>query len=423
MSTPYWDRARVAESQRGILPAPRNENVHSPRLPGGSLFAAANDRHLMGWSDRGGASRYMGDCWATRVASELEQAPGQVWPIPGTDRAGYTVRAIARLDDSEALMREVNRHQLENPDFVLVGVRDDGSPCLQSVDAKFAIDRIKKSQVSAEALTALLAIEDGVARSLITTAMQSVGIDTAEPINGLFIAPRSTFTDLLLRRLPGGRNPSGPPPPIVTIEPEPATLYLGTPPARLIGALARIDMLPVTPRENVLSAIYYLRLACACLWMAAEEHRPLFGGVRPYEAEPAQVAAEITRRSSVAESAWDLVTQWATDVEPVARSREAIASVATLPLAMRDIRTRVEAIGGEQANRLVRTVRRELDVVFRTHLTEAVGDIAADDPRPLGEILDMMASASRDLKLTMQEEFERLLLTHATIRAEHDTVE
>lgn len=418
-----WDRARVTESQRGIRPAPRNENTHSERLPGGSLFAAANDRQLMGWSDRGGASRYMGDCWATRVAAELEQTPGQIWPIPGSDRHGYTVRAVARLDDSEALMREVNRHQLENPDFVLVGVRDDGSPCLQSVDAKFAVDRIKKSQVSADALSALLAIDEGVARALITAAMQSVGIDDADPINGLFIAPRSTFTDLLLRRVPGGRNAGGPPPPIVTIEPDPATLYLGTPPARLIGALARIDMLPVTPRENLLSAIYYLRLACACLWLAAEEHRPLFGGVRPFEPEPAQVAAEITQRSTAAASAWELVTQWATDVEPVARSREAIASVATLPLAMRDIRTRVEAIGGEQANRLVRTVRRDLDAVFRAHLTEAVGDIAADDLRPLGDILDMMARASRGLKTTMQEEFERLLHTHATVRAEQGTVE
>lgn len=182
-------------------------------------------------------------------------------------------------------------------------------------------------------------------------------------------------------------------------------------------------MLPVTPRENLLSAIYYLRLACACLWLAAEEHRPLFGGVRPFEPEPAQVAAEITQRSGAAGSAWELVTQWATDVEPVARSREAIASVASLPLAMRDIRTRVEAIGGEQANRLVRTVRRELDTVFRTHLAEAVGDIAADDPRPLVDILDTMASASRSLKPTMQAEFERMLLTHATVRAEHGTVE
>src|SRR5690606_39176862 len=109
---------------------------------------------------------------------------------------------------------------------------------------------------------------------------------------------------------------------------------------------------------NLLSAIYYLRLACACLWLAAEEHRPLFGGARPYETEPAQVAAEITQRSTNVESAWGLVSQWATDIEPVTRAREAISSVATLPLAMRDIRTRVEAIGGEQANRLVRTVRR-----------------------------------------------------------------
>ena len=34
-------------------------------------------------------------------------------------------------------------------------------------------------------------------------------------------------------------------------------------------------MLPVTPRENLLSAIYYLRLACACLWLASACNRPV----------------------------------------------------------------------------------------------------------------------------------------------------
>src|SRR3712207_2543893 len=121
------------------------ENVASARLPGGSLIAASLDRQLMVWSDRGGASRHIGDRWAVRSAEALREAVGGEWPVPYAP--SFTLIEVVRLDDVPEVSREANLHHLENPDFLLIGTRDGGSSTvLQAADAKFAADRIKPSQ-------------------------------------------------------------------------------------------------------------------------------------------------------------------------------------------------------------------------------------------------------------------------------------
>jgi hypothetical protein len=69
---------------------------------------------------------------------------------------------------------------------------------------------------------------------------------------------------------------------------------------------------------------------------------------------------------------------------------------------MGDIRQALERsrAGGEP--RAVRRVRRDLEIAFRARLHEVAGEIDADDPRPLTEILADVAQASRSLAGEMQ---------------------
>ena len=63
-----------------------SENVKSPLLPGGNLIAASLDRQLMVWSDRGGASRHIGDRWALRTAVALREGQERELSVVVGDR-------------------------------------------------------------------------------------------------------------------------------------------------------------------------------------------------------------------------------------------------------------------------------------------------------------------------------------------------
>lgn len=373
----------------------RDENVSSPVLPGGNLIAASLDRQVMVWSDRGGASRHIGDRWAIRCSEALGQVVGETWPVPGD--GSYVVSEVVRLDDVPEVSREANRHHLENPDFLLLGSRSDGSPVLQAADAKFAADRIKPSQVSADVVNNLLALTGGTAGALIDATVNRLGIGKPAVVRGVFIAPHSTLTAVLLRQVTAGRNPSVDPDEVVTIDPSPGTMFAGLPESRAIGPLARIDALPVTPRDNLISAIYYFRLACACFYLWNEEHRPLLSNQPWSDPEPGIVTATIAHRSQGTSSAYELVAGWAVDIEPQVRARESIRDIATLPIRMRDLRSAVESAGLGADGRVLRGIRRDLELAFRDRLFDEIGEISADDPRPLPKILDSVASLSRSL--------------------------
>ncbi|HEX5166135.1 MAG TPA: hypothetical protein VFV93_12115 [Thermomicrobiales bacterium] len=383
------------------------ENVSSPLLPGGNLISASLDRQVMIWSDRGGASRHIGDRWASRCSSALDDAIGTRWPVPLDEP--FEVIHVIRLDDVPDVSREANRHHLENPDFLLIGSRPSSTrPCLQAADAKFAADRIKPSQVSATIVQNLLAVEDGVTRALVEQTLADHGLSEPEIVRGVFIAPQSELTDYLLRRVTTGKRASVDAREVVTIPPEPGAMFAGLPESRVIGGLARIDALPVTPRDNLISAIYYFRLACACFYLWSEGNRPLLGGGPISEPEPGIVAAEIATRSTAASSAYGLIDAWAVDVQPQIQARQAISDVATLPIRMGDIRQRLERAGSGEP-RAVRQVRRDLDIAFRARLAELVGVIEADDPRSLTQILSDVAGASRSLAGEMQTLLDQLI--------------
>lgn len=362
------------------------------------------------WSDRGGASRHIGDRWAVRCAAALADAEGSAWPAPGAEP--YELVRVLRLDDVPEVSREANRHQLENPDFLLLGyrTRDGGREAvLQAADAKFAADRIKPSQVSAEIVGNLLAVENGVTRGLVDAALAELELPAPTLTRGVFICPESELTTYLLRRVTTGRHATVDPREVVTAPPEPAAMFAELPMARLLGPLARIDALPVSPRDNLISAIYYFRLACGCFYLWAEATRPLLSNRPPSEPEPGLVAAEVTTRAVAASSAYALVDSWSLDIEPTAHARAAVANVASLPVRMRDIRALVEARGRGEEPGYMRWVRKELELEFRTRLLDLTGEVEADDPRPLPRILDDVAGAARGLRPVMRAKLDELL--------------
>lgn len=388
------------------------EDARDPRLPGGSLMAAIQDRSLMGWSDRGGASRHIGDRWAVRCAAFLGEQLGCDWPTPGGDT--FVVRDVLRLDENPGIEREANAYQLENPDFLLLGERD-GTPVLQAVDAKFAADRIKVSQVSRDVVARLLTIpEQGVTRGLVDERLASLGLAAPELLRGIFIAPASTMTEELLRRALRSRDAELERADVVQAPVNPGELFTELPMSRLIGTLARLDGLPVTPRSSLLSVVYYFRLACACFHFWNESHRPLLGPLGPApEPEPGLVAAETSQRAARAASGYALAVRWSSDTQQVATLRKAVQEVAALPLTMRELREEFQAQRLPEVPRGLRTVRGTLEREFREQLLAQTGEVPADDPRRLDDILSEVAAAARHLRLQVRGRMRELVAEQA----------
>lgn len=379
-------------------------DVKNPLLPGGSLLSAYLDRQLMMWSDRGGASRHIGDSWAGHCSAWLTGAVGAQWPVPNGQP--FAVSDILRLDDIPEISREANQYQLENPDFLIIGSRSDApdTALVEAVDAKFAADRIKPSQVSTQIVENLLSIPDeGVTQGYLQRTLDERGYDRHAISNGSFMCPDSILTEFLLKRASRQRDNPASSAEIIRIEPSPQTMFQGVAAAALIGQLARLDRLPVSPRENLLSMVYYFRVASACVYLWTEQHAPLFTAQDPDPPEIGVVSAEITLRSKAGKSAYRLMLDLVDEAEVVRDARQSIANVASLPLRMSEIRGMLQQAGldEEQSKTALRHLRRDLELEFRHRLFNQIGEISADDPRALTVILDEVALTARELRPEM----------------------
>lgn len=389
-------------------PPPQDENAKDHRLPGGSLFDAIHNRQLMTWSDRGGASRHLGDRWAARCIAALSEGVGGPWP---GGNGGRRLSQVIRLDDNRQIERQANRHQLENPDFLLIGQVNGHDAIIQAADAKFAVDRIKPSQVSAEVVRQLIDVpETSAVQAMLTDALGSPEARRGEIIDGIFIAPASIMTDLLFARAKRSGRVTDAGDIILTIPPEPDTLFTGLPAAGSISTLARIDRLRVSPRSNLLAAVYYFRVACACFYFWDEEHRPLLSARRTHDApETALVAGDIATRARNVDSAIDILYHWHRDLSWITAARREVNQAARMPVSMRDIRRRVEAAESPNSKRVVRMVRRELELRFRDRLVDVVGEIYPDDPRPLDAIIRQVRRASKDLRSGLYRDLDEVV--------------
>lgn len=380
------------------------QDVRDKQLPGGSLLSAYLDRQLMIWSDRGGASRHIGDRWAAHCSDWLDSALGKPWPLARGENV--TITHLVRLDDVDAVSREANLNQLENPDFLLFGVREGhaDTAIILAVDAKFAADRIKASQVSAEIVQNLIEIPaTGVTRGLVEEVLSSNGYAAQSIEDGSFLCPDSVLTEFLLRRRSRSQRELNGDASIVRIPPDPAAMFDGLPASHLIGMLARQDRLPVTPRENLLSALYYFRVACACIYLWQEQQLPLFTIHAAPQVEIGMVSADIARRAAPGKSAYSIMFELVDEAETVQRARQAVGNVASLPLRMGEIRSLLQSVGREGEKQALRMLRKDLELEFRKQLFERIGEIPAGDPRPIGDILDEVATASRELREHMRE--------------------
>ena len=188
----------------------------------------------------------------------------------------FRLDAVIRLDDDPRIAIQAGRHKLTNPDFVLFGRTPDRIPILQASDSKFSVDTIKPAQVSAEALQALLDVEHGLVRVALEQDLHDHDVAEARVERGIFLSPVGPLTDYFLPRVLTDPRSAVERSHIELIDVGPSELFGELSEASLIGPLAIVDKLPASPRDHLLSAMYYLRVACACTWMWVEERTPLF---------------------------------------------------------------------------------------------------------------------------------------------------
>lgn len=386
-------------------------NVYSSKLPGGNLILAVLDRTLMGWSDRGGASRHFGDCWSALVSGHLQAQIGATRTQPAG--VSYRLEAVVRLDDDPRIAIQAGRHKLTNPDFVLFGRAPDGSPVLQAADSKFAVDTIKPAQVSSEALQALLDVEQGLVRNALEQDVHNHDVATATVVNGIFVSPIGPLTDFFLPRVISDPRTGVERSQVELVPVDPLELFGDLDAAGLIGRLALVDRLPVSPRDHLLAAMYYLRVSCACAWMWVEERTPLLSLQDPPAIDFAEVATQIDRRAGKATSAFALLEVWFQSVEEISRDRKTLSDIVSLPLRMSEIRRAVESAGLGDDRKVVRVVRAALDRRYRHRLLDIVGEIPPIPLEPLPRILERVAEASRSLRPEMMELGARLIGEHA----------
>lgn len=373
-------------------------DIRDAKLPGNSLIEAIFNRRLMSWSDRGGASMLLGDCWAEHCRTQLDRMAGDLVPIPGSEH--FRLRRVLRLDDNPEVEREANLNQLENPDFLLIGTGPENETFVQAADAKFAADRIKESQVSVSAVEDLLKIpESGATRALLRKAVEDLSQGEIVVVPGVFLSPESPFTDALLDRARRGPRGVEPGEILVRLPVDPGALFDTAAPARLIPTMARVDRLPVSPRENLLAAVYYLRTSCACFHLWDEQTRPYFDLAPDLEPpEPGVIAAEVARRAANTSSAYSLLVGWHRDLRDIISARKSISDAVSLPVGMDEIRSAVGENGSGKASAAVRRARGTLEGSYRKKLFDSMGSIHSDDPRPVKAIIDDIRQRSRELR-------------------------
>ncbi len=389
-------------------------NVFSDKLPGGNLISATLDRQLMTWSDRGGASRLFGDCWSDAVTQYLHEQIGKIRHL--SDGQEFRLDAVIRLDDDPRIAIQAGRHKLTNPDFVLFGRTPDRSPILQASDSKFSVDTIKPAQVSAEALQALLDVEHGLVRVALEQDLHDHDVAEARVERGIFLSPVGPLTDYFLPRVLTDPRSAVERSHIELIDVGPSELFGELSEASLIGPLAIVDTLPASPRDHLLSAMYYLRVACACTWMWVEERTPLFTLGAPPTIEWDDLKKDVDRRCAAASSAFEVAESWFEAVEEVARNRKSINDMISLPVRVSEIRDMVNSAGLAEDRRAVKTVRAALDRRYRHRLFDEIGEIPATPDQPLPTILQDVASASRALRPEMRK-LAATLVTEQVVEA------
>ncbi|MBL8127485.1 MAG: hypothetical protein JNM64_07615 [Chloroflexia bacterium] len=383
------------------------DEIRSPLLPGGDIFAALLDRDVMTFADRGGASNIIGDRWADLAAAHAVGWSGGLGWIELADGDTAPIDRVDRLDATPRIAAEASRHGLQNPDLLLIGGDDQGQ-VIQAADAKFSIETARSKQVSPEVVLALLGLRDRLPELL----PDLDGSAHVEP--GIFLAPDYPLTHLVLRGdrrgLRGIMRPTVEPHEVVLVPTDPAHFWDGVPGASVIPPLAELDDLSLRPESSLLTGVYYFRLARAAVGFWLDATKPLLLFNDRVELDEAAVRAEAERRARHAESAISLIWQWDADVQTVRNQRASVEQVAGLPIPGRELRPRAaaisESLGAEAPS--ANQVRRRLSTWFRAELRSRIGPINPPVAN-LPEVLRQIAQIGKELTPQADRELERVV--------------
>jgi hypothetical protein len=379
-------------------------SLYSLKVPGGSLVAALLDRRLQAWSDRGGASQELGTRWSKLVAEELSHLVGQSVPFGGTRTTG--LRAVVWLDGRPEIAQRAGRNGLVNPDLVLVHDGPAGTVVLQPADAKFAVQMVKLEQISARALRALFDSRDPLLLQELSRWLPDMPAETVEVIDGFVVSPAGLLTEHYLPRLVARRGAQLRRDQVVTLPADPRRLFAGLPVARLVGLLAAIDRLAVRPSRDLVAAVYYVRLACACRWLWEEQRRPLLSLDSRLPADLEGLSAEVAARARGAETAFGLIERWVRETQEMRRDRATVARVASPPVRAAELRDLFARAGLESNRRLEREIRAELTSWYRGEVIARMGEIPARPARPLVTLVQDLARLSRELEPLVRQWLE-----------------
>ncbi|MFN8675430.1 MAG: hypothetical protein U0Z70_03525 [Thermomicrobiales bacterium] len=383
------------------------DEIRSPLLPGGDIFAALLDRDVMTFADRGGASNIIGDRWADLAAAHAVGWSGGLGWIELADGDTAPIDRVDRLDATPRIAAEASRHGLQNPDLLLIGGDDQGQ-VIQAADAKFSIETARSKQVSPEVVLALLGLRDRLPELL----PDLDGSAHVEP--GIFLAPDYPLTHLVLRGdrrgLRGIMRPTVEPHEVVLVPTDPAHFWDGVPGASVIAPLAELDDLSLRPESSLLTGVYYFRLARAAVGFWLDATKPLLLFNDRVELDEAAVRAEAERRARHAESAISLIWQWDADVQTVRNQRASVEQVAGLPIPGRELRPRAaeisESLGAEAPS--ANQVRRRLSTWFRAELRSRIGPVNPPVAN-LPEVLRQIAQIGKELTPQADRELERVV--------------
>jgi hypothetical protein len=362
----------------------------------------------MTWSDRGGASRTFGEAWAERCWQLLQAGDARTGVLRERLGADIYRYAVIRLDNNPRIALQAGRHKLPNPDFVVVGHDRQGRDHLYAVDAKFAIDRIRRSQISPESMESLIALPGGIVRQEIERQSGITVSDEPEYQDGLFIGPRHPINDFFQTLHVRSKTTEIEPDEIVLVPVSADELFGTTPEKPVIDLLVRLDDLKFRGDQELIAGMYYLRLACAAKWFHQELEAPLLTLRPPRRPDPIEVEDELRSRMDGHATAFNVIASWARETDRQLKTREAIRHAATLPLRMDELRAAAESVGRRDDRKLVRSARGLLETQYMRRLIEEVGEVPARPHPSVNAVLDRIRSANRALQPEIRRNIPRV---------------
>lgn len=375
--------------------------LKSPVFPGGSLLQAIFDRDLMRLSDRGGASGLIGDRWSDMCSEAMGDWPGASVHALGQD---VQIDRVVRLDAVPAIARTASRKKLQNPDFIVVGESDSG-PIGFSADAKFSIETAGASQVSSDALKALLEIGP-----VLTDTLGALEDETSIT-DGIFLSPDYSLTHYMLGRTRGYRSVSVDPAHVTLLPVTAVGFFKPVEASALIPLYADADGYGEESRRSLLAALYYFRLVRAGIGCWYDEHGSLLIPKQKPELDLVAVDARAHELAGTAMSGWEIVEQWDVQAETVRAQREAVTQATSAPIVSRELRTQLEVAArsaGVTEMPSLNKVRRRIGLWFRDKLIEEFG-LIMPPVQNFPEVLQQLTGRANELKPDLERMTKQII--------------